>query len=100
MVRGLSLSRDDLIRRSVIMANMCQGEVSIEGINESWLIDFKTYFARELEMLESKHDEGMVVVSDGAITVTAQGWYFVRGVAMVFDKYWQAGSVVRFSKII
>ncbi len=100
VVRGLQLSRDDLVRRSVIMSIMCQGEVNFEAISTSWLIDFKTYFARELEALQAKVEEGMVELSETGITVTPQGWYFVRGVAMVFDKYLQVGSAARFSKII
>jgi oxygen-independent coproporphyrinogen-3 oxidase len=44
---------------------------------------------------------GLVEVSDTDIQVTAMGWYFVRGVAMVFDKHLQADKVrERFSRII
>ena len=101
VVRGLALTRDDLIRRAVIMAIMCQGEIDYESINLAWLIDFKDYFARELEMLGQKEEEGMVRITETGITVTEQGWYFVRGVAMVFDKYLQADRTrVKFSKII
>ena len=101
VVRGLALTRDDLVRRAVIMAIMCQGEIAYESINLAWLIDFKEYFARELELLRQKEEEGMVRLSDSGITVTEQGWYFVRGVAMLFDKYLQADRTrVKFSKII
>lgn len=41
VVRGLALSRDDVRRRSVIMAIMCQGHVSFESIDIANLIDFK-----------------------------------------------------------
>ena len=101
VVRGLALTRDDLIRRAVIMAIMCQGEIAYESINLAWLIDFREYFARELELLKQKEEEGMVRITDTGITVTEQGWYFVRGVAMLFDKYLQADRTrVKFSKII
>jgi oxygen-independent coproporphyrinogen-3 oxidase len=44
---------------------------------------------------------GLVEVSDQAIQVTATGWYFVRAVAMVFDKHLRADKVrERFSRII
>ena len=49
VVRGLALSRDDLARRAVIMALMCQGQVLFESIELAWLLDFKQYFAPELE---------------------------------------------------
>ena len=101
VVRGLALTRDDLIRRSVIMALMCQGHLQFEAINLAWLIDFKTMFAKELEQLQAMQEQGLVQLSDTAIQVTAMGWFFVRGVAMVFDRYVQADRHrTRFSKII
>ena len=101
VVRGLALSRDDLVRRAVIMAIMCQGHLQFESINLAWLVDFKTYFAAELQQLQAMQDQGLVQVNDSGIQVSAMGWFFVRGVAMVFDRYVQADrNRSRFSKII
>ena len=101
VVRGLALTRDDLIRRTVIMALMCQGHLQFEAINLAWLIDFKTVFAQELKLLQNMQEQGLVKLTDGGIQVTATGWFFVRGVAMVFDRYVQADrNRNRFSKII
>jgi oxygen-independent coproporphyrinogen-3 oxidase len=101
VVRGLALTRDDLIRRSVIMALMCQGHLQFEAINLAWLIDFKRQFANEMVHLEELKTQGLVLLSDSGIQVTPLGWFFVRGVAMVFDRYLQADrSHSRFSKII
>ncbi len=101
VVRGLALTRDDLIRRTVIMALMCQGHLQFEAINLAWLIDFKTVFAQELKLLQDMQEQGLVKLTDGGIQVTATGWFFVRGVAMVFDRYVQADrNRNRFSKII
>jgi oxygen-independent coproporphyrinogen-3 oxidase len=101
VVRGLALSRDDLLRRSVIMALMCQGSVEFESINLSWLIDFASYFAAEVEVLEGMAEQGLVTVDDHRIQVTSMGWYFARGVAMVFDRYLQADrNRARFSRIL
>ena len=101
VVRGLALTRDDLIRRSVIMALMCQGHLQYEAINLAWLVDFKTLFAQELTQLEAMQAQGLVQLSESGIQVTAMGWFFVRGVAMVFDRYVQADrNRSRFSKII
>jgi oxygen-independent coproporphyrinogen III oxidase len=99
--RGLALSRDDLLRRAVIMALMCQGRVEFESIAASYLIDVPAYFAAEFERLTPLAGQGLVVLEPGAIQVTPLGWYFVRAVAMVFDRYCQAdASRERFSKII
>lgn len=101
VVRGLALTRDDLLRRSVIMSLMCQGQLQYESIDLAYLIDFKHYFASELETLAGMQDQGLVEVTDTGIQVTAMGWFFVRGVAMVFDRYLQADRTrARFSKII
>jgi oxygen-independent coproporphyrinogen-3 oxidase len=101
VVRGLALSRDDLARRAVIMALMCQGQVVFESIELAWLLDFRSYFAAELEHMRDLQKKGMVIVDDAGIQVTAQGWFFVRAVAMQFDKYLQADrNRARFSRII
>ena len=101
VVRGLALSRDDLLRRAVIMALMCQGQVLYESVELAHLIDFRDYFAAELEKLRGLQEQGLVELTEAGIQVTPMGWFFVRGVAMVFDKYLQADrNRQRFSKII
>ena len=99
--RGLLLSRDDLVRRNIIMALMCQGHVSIESIEMAHLMDFRKTFASEMGELSEMQDKGLVQLEGDAIHVTEQGWYFVRAVAMVFDRYVRADQDrTRFSKII
>ena len=101
VVRGLALTRDDMVRRAVIMALMCQGELLFESLEQAWLIDFKRYFAAEIEQLEGMAEQGLVESRPDGIEVTAMGWFFVRGVAMVFDRYLQADrNRTRFSRII
>ena len=101
VVRGLALSRDDLVRRAVIMALMCQGALQFESIELAYLIDFKTYFAKELESLKELENSGIVVIDNAGIQVTDFGWFFVRAVAMQFDRYLQSDrNRARFSKII
>ncbi len=101
VVRGLALSRDDVLRRAVIMALMCQGVVSFESIELAHLIEFRKYFAAEIEALQKLAEQGLVTLNDTGIQVTTMGWFFVRAVAMVFDKYLQTDRTrARFSKII
>jgi oxygen-independent coproporphyrinogen-3 oxidase len=101
VARGMALSRDDLVRRTVIMALMCQGSVLFESVELSHLVDFKQYFAPEMENMAAMQDQGLLTIDDAGIHVTELGWFFVRGVAMVFDKYLQADkNRARFSKII
>lgn len=101
VVRGLALSRDDLVRRAVIMAIMCQGALQYESIELAYVLDFKSYFATELEALKTLESTGMVVLDDSGLQVTDTGWFFVRAVAMLFDKYLQTDrNRARFSKIL
>jgi len=101
VVRGLALSRDDLVRRAVIMALMCQGRLQYESIELAFMIDFKSYFASELEALKNLEIAAMVQLDETGIQVTGSGWFFVRAVAMLFDKYLQIDrNRARFSKII
>lgn len=101
VVRGLALTRDDVLRRAVIMALMCQGRVDFESIAAAHLIDFRPYFAAELKVLAGMQEQGLVRLTDAAVEVTPMGWFFVRGVALVFDRYLQADQArSRFSRII
>jgi oxygen-independent coproporphyrinogen-3 oxidase len=99
--RGLALSRDDLVRRAVIMSIMCQGSVLYEPMEQAWLINFREYFAAELDALAEMQRNGLVELSAEGFKVTGLGWFFVRGVAMLFDRYLQADrNRARFSRII
>ena len=101
VVRGLALTRDDLVRRAVVMALMCQGRVEFESIELSHLIKVHDYFKPELDSLAELQDLGLCTVEPGAVQVTATGWYFVRAVAMVFDRHLRADQQrERFSRII
>ena len=101
VARGFALSRDDLVRRAVIMALMCQGWAHFESIELAYLIRFADYFAPELEQLRPMAGSGLVELDDAGIRVTAKGWYLVRAIAMTFDRYLRADQLrERFSKVI
>jgi oxygen-independent coproporphyrinogen-3 oxidase len=101
VVRGIALDRDDIVRRAVIMALMCQGRLEFESIELAHLIKFREYFARELEQLAPLAEAGLVEMEEGALQVTATGWYVVRAIAMAFDRYLQNDKLrERFSRII
>jgi oxygen-independent coproporphyrinogen-3 oxidase len=101
VVRGLALTRDDLVRRAVIMSIMCHGRLSYESVALAHLIDVRQYFAPELESLKALERDGLVTLHEDGLEVTPLGWYFVRSVAMVFDRHLRAdASRERFSKVI
>ena len=101
VVRGIALTRDDLVRRAVIMALMCQGRVEFESIELAHLIRMEQYFERELAQLAGLVEAGLVEIEGRAIQVTAAGWYVVRAIAMVFDRYLQSDRLrERYSRVI
>ncbi|MFM1992081.1 MAG: oxygen-independent coproporphyrinogen oxidase [Pseudomonadota bacterium] len=85
--RGHELSRDDMLRRSTIMSIMCSGEVSFAALENSYLVDPKLAFSEELGRLREFQDLGLVRVDADGIAITPQGRFFVRPIAMVFDRY-------------
>lgn len=101
VMRGYALDRDDLVRRAVISAIMCQGVIIYESIELAYLVDFKSYFAKELAQLQPFVEQGLMEFDENGFRVKSLGWYFVRALAMTFDKYLQADLTrERFSRII
>ncbi|MDH4061044.1 MAG: oxygen-independent coproporphyrinogen III oxidase [Aquincola sp.] len=101
-VRGLQLSADDLMRRSMIMDIMCRGRLDFAKVKAEFGVDMPTDFAAELARLEPLAGHGLVKVGTDAVEVTPVGWYVVRAVAMAFDRYIAAAAATRasFSKIV
>lgn len=99
VVRGIALSRDDVVRRAVIMALMCKGRVGFDAMGEAHGIDFRHYFAAEFAALGPLAAQGLVRISDHDIEVTPQGWFVVRAIAMVFDRYCRENRT-RFSRVV
>jgi oxygen-independent coproporphyrinogen-3 oxidase len=101
IVKGLVLSKDDIVRRAVIMEIMCQGRLDFESIELAYLINFKEYFSSEINLLKNFEEKKFVEFDDAGIQVTDTGWFFVRAIAMIFDRYLQLDqNRKRFSKIL
>jgi oxygen-independent coproporphyrinogen-3 oxidase len=101
VLRGIELTPDDILRRSIIQALMCHFELSMPAIEIAHMIDFRQYFADELADLEEMARSGLVRIDDKWISVLAPGRLLVRGIAMVFDKYLRADRErARYSKVI
>ena len=99
--RGIELTADDILRRSIIQALMCHFELSIESIESAHLIDFHKYFAGELEDLREVEHAGLLKVEREWITVLPPGRMLVRIISMVFDRYLRADRQrTRYSKVI
>ncbi|MDR0633357.1 MAG: oxygen-independent coproporphyrinogen III oxidase [Azoarcus sp.] len=101
VLRGIELTADDLLRRSIIQSLMCHFSLSIESIQIAHLIDFKAYFCEELDDLGDMARAGLVRIENDWITVLPAGRLLVRAIAMVFDRYLRADRERRrYSRVI
>ncbi|MDR3159566.1 MAG: oxygen-independent coproporphyrinogen III oxidase [Zoogloeaceae bacterium] len=101
VLRGIELNADDILRRSIIQALMCHFELSIESIESAHLIDFRSYFATELEDMQTMQEAGLLEMEDDWITVLPPGRMLVRAISMIFDRYLRADQQrTRYSRVI
>ena len=64
-------------------------------------VDPRTAFAGELARLAPLAAQGLVELHADGIRVTTSGWYVVRAIAMVFDRYLQRhADGERFSRVV
>lgn len=86
-MRGLELSLDDLLRRSVIYALISHGIISFESAETFFSIDFRRYFATELTALRTHESTGLLNINDEEIAVTTKGRFFIDSICRIFDRY-------------
>ncbi len=85
--RGVKLSRDDLIRKAVIMELMANFKLNVPRIEKEFGIDFKEYFKDSLEELKEFEKEELVEISEDEIRVSETGTLLIRNIVMPFDAY-------------
>lgn len=85
--RGVNLSEDDFIRKAVIMELMANFSIDMRRINKEHKIDFESYFADALLVLQEFIEAKLVTISDDKITVSTTGALLIRNIAMPFDAY-------------
>ncbi len=99
--RGLTLNRDDLIRRDVITRLICNFQLSMPTVEAAWDIVFADYFADALKRLEVMVGDGLLQIEDGTIRILPRGRLLVRNICMAFDAYLANKSgPIGFSKVI
>ena len=93
LLRGRLLTKDDILRKEIIMKILCHGEIIKSEIEEKYNIIFDTYFELEINKLKQLEVDGLILGSQIAdhrsIEVTALGQFFLRNIASVFDYYLQ-----------
>ncbi len=89
VARGLNLSDDDRIRRHLINRLMCDSAVSFKEVEDTFAIDFPSYFAYELNQLKEDTFAELATLDldQGSIRPTRLGFELIRNLCMVFDPY-------------
>lgn len=98
--RGYKLSEDDRLRRDVIISLMCHGRVDFADVERRYGIDFRNYFGDALAKLDEHVADGLVQITEGAVTLLPQGHLMMRNVAMAFDAYLGGEQRGRFSRTV
>ena len=99
--KGIELDADDILRRAIIQSLMCHFDLSFEAVEAAHGIEFRTYFAIELEALREMADAGLLRIEDQGIVVLPPGRMLVRAISMAFDKHLRADrESKRYSKVI
>lgn len=99
--RGVTLNRDDHIRRAAITELICHFELDMARFEQTWSIDFAHYFERELADLDQFTEDGLVSLERDAIRVTPAGRLLIRRICMAFDAYIPRDSATKsYSRII
>jgi len=87
IARGLRLTADDKLRRSVINELMCNFRLDIGAMQTGFGIEFSSYFADEMGRLQTMRDDGLVDFNESEIRVNPPGRLLVRNICSVFDLY-------------
>jgi oxygen-independent coproporphyrinogen-3 oxidase len=99
--RGVSLTTEDRLRRSIIESIMCHGEVQFHEFEANYAIDFHDHFALELGNLQQLEKDGLIEMGDDEFKATPEGRLLLRAVAMTFDEYLQTPETKpKYSRVI
>ncbi len=85
--KGVMLDSDDLLRREVIKSLICNFYLDKSEIEGTYDIEFDTYFAEDLSLLQCFVDDELVEVDATSIKVTLKGRLLIRNICMCFDTY-------------
>ncbi|RAZ22446.1 oxygen-independent coproporphyrinogen III oxidase [Campylobacter hyointestinalis] len=83
--KGIMLSKEDKLRKAVIMDLMANFALDIKAIEAKFNIDFWEHFKDELNELEELKD--FIEISPQKIKVNETGTLLIRNIAMCFDEY-------------
>jgi oxygen-independent coproporphyrinogen-3 oxidase len=101
IIKGLAVDDDDLLRAEVIQALMCYDALDYDDFGKKHDVDFRQYFAAEIERLAPLAEDDLINLDESGIRITPKGRLLLRNIAMTFDRYLgSAENNNRFSRAI
>tara|TARA_R110002049_G_scaffold49267_9_gene141176 strand:- start:2326 stop:3762 length:1437 start_codon:yes stop_codon:yes gene_type:complete len=90
--RGFKISREDKLRRFIIMSLICELKLDIAECNRCFGVDFHHRFRREIDRMRQMETDGLLRIGDEEIQITERGRPFLRNICMLFDAYLETQS--------
>lgn len=87
VVKGITLSIEDRLRRKIIQQLICHFKLSFSWVERDYAIDFIRFFHLEMAALEPLMRDGLVAIAEREITVLNKGRLLIRNICMVFDAH-------------
>ncbi|MEM5527213.1 oxygen-independent coproporphyrinogen III oxidase [Gammaproteobacteria bacterium AS21] len=87
VIKGVSLSEDDKIRRALISQLICHFQLDIKRFNQEQQIEFNQYFSPEIAQLQLLAADNLISLDNQLLSVSSTGRLLIRRICMVFDKY-------------
>ena len=100
ITKGVTLTRDDRLRRWVIGQLICQFRLDRQQFAAEWNEDFDRYFADELSRLKPMIADELICDNGQVLQVEPAGRLLIRAICQIFDLYRKEGASQRFSRII
>lgn len=99
--KGLTMTRDDCIRRDVIKSLICNFELDCRQIEAQYDIQFNDYFAQDLALLAPFIRDELVTLEPHFIKITPKGRLLIRNICICFDIYYRnIARQQQFSRVI
>ena len=98
--RGMTLSKDDLIRQYVISSLMCNFYLNYDQVKDRFGVDYREYFADDLAGLAPFVEDNFLTEAEDGLRITPLGRTFVRNIAMTYDAYLKGEAKATFSRTI
>ena len=99
VIKGVTLSEEDVLRRHVIQQLICNLHLDFDQVGGQFNISFKDHFRTELDLLNNMAEDGLLDINSQGISVEPSGRLLIRAICKVFDQY-RVKQAKTFSRII